>query len=364
MRYSTRRSVPPPNPFLRTNRRVRTRGGSSNRSTRSTQELVSLRERQLQELWGEALNKEEVERSVLGAVMDDILQRAMEEAIPEIVVEARGELEQAVQERAAVILEEVTLATAAATASTPVAETVSEPREGAFAPPGDDSVTRSSSPGSRTMPVEASVAEEPLVVPEVSQVETHSSEISVPEGDPIQTDPAQSVEGSVVVSDIGPSPGTSAVVQLQVESITGLVQVHQTEEEEESTDSSDWSDRLVQGDIAPELSVKVQKNLKRQGVFLVIVTHLMDQMYTTQLVDGTLTIKEQRDVRSKKGEILITRDPDAYRTASMNLDVEWLQHQIRMRDEGPSRPQRAETSNVAVRDSDMVEVQVARRRRR
>ena len=42
----------------------------------------------------------------------------------------------------------------------------------------------------------------------------------------------------------------------------------------------------------------------------------------------------------------------------MNLDVEWLQHQIRIRNEGPSRPQRAETSNVAVRDSDVVEVQV------
>ena len=300
---------------------MRTRGGSTSRSTRSTQELVSLRERQLQELWGEALNQEEVERSVLGTVMDDILQRAMEEAIPEIVVEARGELEQAVQERAAIILEEVTLATAAATASTPAAETVSEPREGAFAPPPNDSVTQDSSPGSRAIPVEASVAEESMMVPEVSQVETHPGEVSVPEGGPIETDPAQNVEDNVVVSDVGPSPGTSAVVQLQVESISGLVQVHQAREEEESTDSdgSDWSDRLVQGDIAPELSVKVQKNLKRQGVYLVIATHVVDQMYTTQLVDGTLTIKEQRDIRSKNGEILITRDPDAYRVSKYEL---------------------------------------------
>ena len=109
-------------------------GGGTNRSTRSTQELVSLRERQLQEVWGEALNKEEIERNILGTVMDDILQRAMEEAIPEIVVEARSELEQVVQQRAAIILEEVTAATVAATASTPTAEVISEPREGAPAP--------------------------------------------------------------------------------------------------------------------------------------------------------------------------------------------------------------------------------------
>ena len=109
---------------------MRTRGGGTTR-TQLTQELVSQRERQLQEVWERSLNKEEVEKSILGTVMDDILQRAMEEAIPEIVVEARSEVEgeAAVQQRAAVILREVI----AATASTPAVAMVSEPQEGALA---------------------------------------------------------------------------------------------------------------------------------------------------------------------------------------------------------------------------------------
>ena len=91
---------------------MRTRGGGTTR-TQLTQELVSQRERQLQELWGKSLDKEEVEKSILGTVMSDILQRAMEEAIPEIVAEARSEMEQeaAVQQRATVILKEVIAAT-------------------------------------------------------------------------------------------------------------------------------------------------------------------------------------------------------------------------------------------------------------
>ena len=64
-----------------------------------------------------------------------------------------------------------------------------------------------------------------------------------------------------------------------------------------------------------------------------IATNIVGEVWTTQLVEGTLTLKEQADIRSKGGEILITRDPDAYRVANMNLDVEWLQHQIKMREE-------------------------------
>ena len=387
MRYLTRRSVPPPNPFLRTNRRVRTRGGGTNRSTRSTQELVSLRERQLQEVWGEALNREEVERNILGTVMDDILQKAMEEAIPEIVVEARSEMEQIVQQGAAIILEEVTAATVAATASTPAVEVVNEPREGAPAPSQRASVAEdtlssvviatpevSNIPvGSQNVHHETAVAEETISSPRIVQIQTHQDEETTGEGGPAgvreDSEPLQSVE-IVGETDERPVPGTSGVVQLQVESISGLeqhqAQVHQSSGEGDSsgdTDGSDWSDRLIQGDIAPELSVSVQKNLKRAGVFLVIATNVVNDLWTTQLVDGTLTLKEQRDIRSNKGEILITQDPDTYRVASMNLDVEWLQHQVRMREEEQTRLQRIESqgvtgpTNVAIRDSKEIEVQ-------
>ena len=365
---------------------MRTHSGGTNRSTRSTQELVSLRERQLQEVWGEALNKEEVERNILGTVMDDILQRAVEEAIPEIVVEARSELEQAVQQSAAMILEEVAAATAAATASTPVAEIVSEPREGALAPSQSTSVAEDTSPGPRATPIqtpvaedtitgsvaiqiEASVAEESITVPEALQVEAHQREVLGEERSSIETDPIQS-EREIVVSDASPTPGTSTVVQLQVENIQSLeqhrVQVHQVQQERDSsgdTDESDWSDRLVQGDVAPELLVFQQKNLRRAGVFLVIATNVINDLWTTQLVEGTLTIKEQRNIRNNKGEVLITRDLDAYRVANMNLDVEWLQHQVKMRKEEQARNRGGESqgvagpSNVAVRASEEIEVE-------
>ena len=269
----------PANPFLWTRGRVRTRGGGTTR-TQLTQELVSQRERQLQEVWGKSLNKEEVEKSILGTVMDDILQRAMEEAIPEIVMEARGEMEAAVQQRAAVILKEVI----AVTASTPADAAISEPREGTLAPPDppqeSTTVAEDTTGGPGTVQTEIAAGEESTVNPEEMQ-------------EPV----------NVVAPGVDPTPGPSGESAEHHQ-----VQVHQERGEEESTDSdgSDWSDRLIQGDIAPELPVKVQKNLKWQGVFLVIATHVVDQIFTTQLVDGTLTIKEQRDIRSKGGEILIT----------------------------------------------------------
>ena len=296
---------------------MRTRGGGTSR-TQLTQELVSERERKLQEVWGQSLNKEEVERSLLGTVMDDLLQKAMEETIPEIVMEARSEVEaseHAVQQRAAVILREVI----AATASTPAETAASEPREGTLAP-------------SHPLREGTAVAEDTPRATDPVQVETTTGEESLTEIQPSEaaTNPEEGqAPENVVVLEVDPEPGPSG------EGVEHQVQVHQERGEEENTDSdgSSWSDRLIQGDVAPKLPVLVQRTLRQKGVFLVIATNVVDNVWTTQLVDGTLTLKEQADIRSKGGEVLITRDPDAYRVASMNLDVEWLQHQIKMRDE-------------------------------
>ena len=143
-----------------------------------------------------------------------------------------------------------------------------------------------------------------------------------------------------------PTTGPSGEVQMQIENITPVssprevsteehqVQVHTVgEEEDDDSDKSDWSDQLIQGDVAPKVPVLVQKEMKKNGVFLVITTNVFDQVWTTQLVDGTLMLKEQAEIRSKGGKILITRDLDTYRVANMNLDVEWLEHQVRMRRE-------------------------------
>ena len=53
----------------------------------------------------------------------------------------------------------------------------------------------------------------------------------------------------------------------------------------------------------------------------------------TQLIHDNLTLKQQAEICQKEGEILITHNPDDYEAAHMNLDPEWLQEQIRLRNE-------------------------------
>ena len=98
MRYSRRKYPAPPNPF----RDVRTRGSLTRHQApaQSTPAAVSSHDLQLQQKWSEALNPSEVERAILGSVMEDILQEAIEQTIPEVMTEVTHEAQEE-QERLA-----------------------------------------------------------------------------------------------------------------------------------------------------------------------------------------------------------------------------------------------------------------------
>ena len=153
------------------------------------------------------MSREEVENSVLGKVMDDILQKALSETIPVVVREATDELEVAVTQQVATILQEVLVASP----STPAAAAIGEPREGALAP-GTSPSQRGNTSAAEEAPVEiatsTSAAEEiPVDVP--------TSTASTEEQEQLETvigEEEQPVEAI---------PGSSAVqLQLQVEDIT------------------------------------------------------------------------------------------------------------------------------------------------
>ena len=166
-------------------------------------------------------------------------------------------------------------------------------------------------------------------------VETKSENqeiISTEQQQVVQDDVERNVSdigGQQVVSEVQAGPSQEPV-ETQV-----TVQVHVQEHVQDSGMDSDdsWADRLIQGNVAPKVTVVEQRIWKKNRIFLVTATPISDNLFVTQLVDGTMTLKEQAELRAKGAEILITRDPDAMQAAHMNLDVEWLQHQIRMRDE-------------------------------
>ena len=60
---------------------------------------------------------------------------------------------------------------------------------------------------------------------------------------------------------------------------------------------------------------------------------MANNLFVTQLMHDSLTLKQQAEICQREGEILITHNPDDYEAAHMNLDPEWLQEQIRLRNE-------------------------------
>ena len=91
-----------------------------------------------------------------------------------------------------------------------------------------------------------------------------------------------------------------------------------------------WKDHFIQGTIAPKLTTVQQQKLCQQGIYLVVDTKVADNLFITQLMHDTLTLKQQADIHQKEGEILITHNPDDYEAARMNLDTQWLEEQIRL----------------------------------
>ena len=105
--------------------------------------------------------------------------------------------------------------------------------------------------------------------------------------------------------------GSQMEITVHVEAVT---------EGEGTTMEERLKDHFIQGTIAPKLTRVEQQKLHQEGICLVVATKVADNLFVTQLMHDTLTLKQQADICQEKGEILITHNPDDYEAAHMNLD--------------------------------------------
>ena len=225
---------------------------------------------------------------MLATVMEDILHEAIERTIPEVIAEATHEVCDE-QQRAAL-----------QHASTLVESAM----------PGSEearSLAVSLSSSTETpQPSESIEASAPPVAEETSAV---STPITVQQ----EATPVQGQESQMEV-------------QVQVEEVPQETGEGTTKDSEEER----LKDRFIQGAIAPKLTMVEQQKLHQDGIYLVVATKVADNLFVTQLVHDTLTLKQQAEICQKEGEILITHNPDDYEAAHMNLDPQWLQEKIKL----------------------------------
>ena len=220
---------------------------------------MSNRDLHLQQQWSEALNPQEVERAILGSVMEDILQEAIVQTIPEVVAEATQEVREEQQREAlqsAQVLVEGSMPGSEEARSLAVSLASSE------MPSSLEPVKPSDTPAAEEAPAVAD-----------SQAELHSASMSVT-GEEIQGEEGGSME-----------------IAVQVEPIPG-----REEAAEEGSEEERLRDRFIQGTIAPKLTTVEQRKLRRQGIYLVVATKVADNLFVTQLMHDNLTLRQQADI--------------------------------------------------------------------
>ena len=62
--------------------------------------------------------------------------------------------------------------------------------------------------------------------------------------------------------------------------------------------------------------------MRRQGVYLVIASHVVGNVFVTQLVDKFLSKKEQKEIQQKGGDILISRTEDSHEVYQMSKHLD------------------------------------------
>ena len=97
-------------------------------------------------------------------------------------------------------------------------------------------------------------------------------------------------------------------------------QVHTVEMQPIETERE--TDNLLQGEIAPLVTIKEQQEMNRQGVYLVTATHVIGDVFVTQLADKFLSKKEQKEIRQKGGDILISRTEDSHEVYQMSKNLD------------------------------------------
>ena len=138
------------------------------------------------------------------------------------------------------------------------------------------------------------------------------------------------------------------------EQIESQAQVHQAEEESSESDL----DRFIQGEIAPPLTKKEQIELAKKGIFLVVATNVVGDIFVTQLAEKYYSKEEQRDIRKRGGQILISRTEDTHDVYQMSKDIDISIFQKKKRGAPAAATATASastgTSNVAVEGDEAI----------
>ena len=125
-------------------------------------------------------------------------------------------------------------------------------------------------------------------------------------------------------------------------------------EDTESTPSDFDPERWTQGTVAPQLSIKKQRELAQQGVFLVVATPIAPNIFVTSLADPPLTIQEQRDIRKRGGQVLFSLTEDSYDISQMEVDPALFP---KRRDREGARAARSEASATVTNVEEVMEIE-------
>ena len=89
--------------------------------------------------------------------------------------------------------------------------------------------------------------------------------------------------------------GTSEPISREDPEIRTETQVHTVQMQPTETEME--TDNLLQGEIAPLLTIKEQEAMSKQGVYLVVASHVVGDVFVTQIADKFLSKQEQREIR-------------------------------------------------------------------
>ena len=91
----------------------------------------------------------------------------------------------------------------------------------------------------------------------------------------------------------------------------------------ESTPSDFDPEHWTQGRVASPKTIREQKELVRKGVYLVVATPIgvgTPDIFVTSLADPPLSLQEQKDIRKRGGQILYSLTDDSYDISCMAVD--------------------------------------------
>ena len=92
------------------------------------------------------------------------------------------------------------------------------------------------------------------------------------------------------MQDVTSEPTSGEDPEIRTEAQVHTMQMQPTEVDKEV-------DSLLQGEIAPLMTIKEQEMLSKQGVYLLIATHVVGDVFVTQIAEKILSKQEQREIQ-------------------------------------------------------------------